>query len=202
MNRSIVVLLLVGLLSGCFGGTGKTPFIRQYVLEYPPTQGGGTAVVEAMVRVERFSADRLFMGKEMLYRQGPFRREAYPVQRWRISPADMVTEFIRRDLRLAGLFSAVLGERDAEDVRFSLAGGVEEFFESRENQNRRALLAATVTLLDNSRKEMAEFVVLQKSYRIEAAIEREGAAGMAEAMSRAMADLSRQVITDIAKVIR
>lgn len=202
MNRGILVLLLVGLLSGCIGGTGKTPFIRQYVLEYPPTRGGEANLVEAMVRVERFSADRLFMGQEMIYRQGPFRREAYPVNRWRISPADMVGQCLRRDLRQSGLFRAVLAERDAEEVRFSLTGGVEDFLEIREKQHRKALLTATVTLLDNDRKETAEFVVLQKNYRMETVVEGEGAAGMAEAMSRAMAELSRQVIADIAKVLR
>jgi hypothetical protein len=114
-KRIGIILLLIGLLSGCLGGTGKTPFVRQYVLEYPPPQGGARPAVEAMVRVERFSADRMFMGPAMLYRQGPFLRDAYPAQRWRVEPGDMVTEFLRRDLREAGLFRAVLSDREAED---------------------------------------------------------------------------------------
>ena len=73
----------------------------------------------------------------MLYRQGPFLREAYPAQRWRVGPGDMVTEFLRRDLREAGLFRAVLAERDAEEARFSLTGGVEEFLESGEKEARK-----------------------------------------------------------------
>ena len=194
-------LLLIGLLSGCLGGTGKTPFVRQYVLEYPPPQGNGRTAVEAMVRVERFSADRMFMGNEMLYRLGPFRREAYPLNRWRVGPGDMVTECLRRDLREAGLFRAVLSERDDEEVRFSLTGGVEEFIESWETKNRKALLTATITLLDLSRKETASLVVFQKTYRLEAAVAGEGAAGLAEAMSLAMSDLSRQVIADIASAL-
>jgi ABC-type uncharacterized transport system auxiliary subunit len=195
-------LLLIGLLSGCLGGTGKTPFIRQYVLEYPPPQVGERTAVEAMIRVERFYADRMFMGQEMLYRQGPFRREAYSEHRWRVGPGDMVTEFLRRDLREAGLFRAVLSERDADEVRFSLTGGVEEFTEIWEAQNRKALLAVTITLLDLSRKETASLVVFQKSYRLSAAVAGEGAAGMAGAMSLAMSDLSRQVIADIAAAVK
>jgi ABC-type uncharacterized transport system auxiliary subunit len=202
MKKGIgIVLLLIVLLSGCFGGTGKTPFIRQYVLEYPPPQGGGRPVVEAMVRMERFAADRMFMGQAMLYRQGPYLREAYPVHRWRVSPADMVTAYLRRDLREAGLFRAVISERDAEEARFSLTGGVEEFLESGEGASRRALLTATVTLLDLSRKETAGLVVFQKTYRLEAAVAGEGAAGLAAAMSLAMSDLSRQVIADIAAAL-
>ena len=197
-KRIGIILLLIGLLSGCFGQTGKTPFIRQYVLEYPPPQYGGRSAVEAMVRVERFSADRMFMGQAILYRQGPFLREAYTAQRWRVGPGDMVTEFLRRDLREAGLFRAVLAERDAEEVRFSLTGGVEEFLESRETSSRKAILTATITLLDLSRKETAGLVVFQKTYRLEAAVTGEGAAGLAAAMSLAMSDLSQQVIADIA----
>lgn len=200
-KRIGIILLLIGLLCGCLGGTGKTPFIRQYVLEYPPPQGGGRPAVEAMVRVERFSADRMFMGQAMLYRQGPFLREAYPAHRWRVGPGDMVTEFLRRDLREAGLFRAVLAERDAEEARYSLTGGVEEFIESWETKNRKALLTATITLLDLARKETASLVVLQKTYRLEAAVAGEGAAGLAAAMSLAMADLSRQVIADIASAL-
>lgn len=201
MKRRIgIFLLLIGLLSGCFGGAGKTPFIRQYVLEYAPPQAamGTRPVVEETVRVERFFADRMFMGQGMLYRQGPYRRDAYPAQRWRVSPGNMVTEFLRRDLREAGLFRAVLSERDPEDARFSVTGGVEQFIESREASGRKALMTATVTLMDLSRKETADLVVFQKSYRTEAAIAGEGGAGLAAAMSQAMSDLSRQVIADIA----
>jgi ABC-type uncharacterized transport system auxiliary subunit len=200
-KRIGIILLLIGLLSGCLGGTGTTPFVRQYVLEYPPPQGGARPAVEAMVRVERFSADRMFMGQAMLYRQGPFLREAYPAQRWRVDPGDMVTEFLRRDLREAGLFRAVLSEREAEEVRFSLMGGVEEFIESGEAKNRKAVLTATITLLDLSRKETAGLVVFQKTYRLEAVVAGEGAAGLAAAMSLAMSDLSRQVIADIASAL-
>jgi ABC-type uncharacterized transport system auxiliary subunit len=197
----ILLLMLIGLLSGCLGGAGKTPFIRQYVLEYPPQQGGGRPVVEATVRVERFFADRMFMGQAMLYRQGPNLREAYPAQRWRVAPGDMVTEFLRRDIREAGLFRAVLSERDAEETRFSVTGGVEQFLESRETSGRKALLTATVTLLDLSRKEAAGLVVFQKTYRLESTITGEGGAGLAGAMSLAMSDLSRRVIADIAAAL-
>ncbi len=203
MKKKIgIVLLMIVLLSGCFGGSGKTPFVRQYVLEYPPPQSSGRPAVEAMVRVERFSADRVFMGQAILYRRGPFMREAYPAQRWRVAPGDMVSEYLRRDLREAGLFRAVLSEREAEEVRFSLTGGVEEFLESGEIGNRKALLTATITLLDLSRKETASLVVFQKTYRIEAAVAGDGAAGLVAAMSLAMSDLSRQVIADIASALK
>lgn len=203
MKRGIgIVLLLIGLLPGCLGGAGKVPFIRHYVLEYPPPQRADRPPAEAVVRVERFSADRMFMGQAMIYRQGPFLREAYPTHRWRVPPGDMVAEYLRRDLREAGLFRAVIAERDPEEVRYLLTGGVEEFLESWEGTNRKAMLTATITLLDLSRKETASLVLFQKSYRLEAPVGGEGAPALAAAMSLAMADLSRQVIAEIASALK
>jgi ABC-type uncharacterized transport system auxiliary subunit len=205
MKKSGIILLLFGLLiglSGCLGGPGRAPLIRQYVLEYSPPHNGGRPAVEAMVRVARFSANRLFSGSAMLHREGPFRREDYPEHRWRVGPADMVTELLRRDLREAGLFRAVLSPRDVEEVRYSLEGGVEEFLESGEGEERKASLTVTITLLDLSRKETAGLVVFQKTYRCESAVSPKGAAGLAAAMSLAMSQLSQQVIADIDSVLR
>ena len=107
--------------------------IRQYVLEYPPPPGRERPAVEAMIRVERFSADRMFMGQAMLYRQGPLpagglsgaplagRSGGYGHG---ISPA--------RSSR-GRVFSVRFSRSGtAEDVRYSLTGGVEEFIENRE----------------------------------------------------------------------
>jgi ABC-type uncharacterized transport system auxiliary subunit len=205
MKRIGIILLLFGLLiglSGCLGGTGRQPLIRQYVLEYPPPPKGGQTAVEEMIRVERFSANRLYNGLAMLYRDGAYRREVYPEHRWRVGPADMVTELLRRDLRQAGLFQAVLSPRDIEEVRYSLEGAVEEFLESGEGGERKALLTATVTLLDLSRKESAGLVVFQKTYRAESPVSGKGAPGLAAAMSLAMSRFAQQVISDIDSALR
>ncbi len=155
-----------------------------------------------MLKVERFTAARVHAGPAMLYRQGPFRRDAYRERRWRVAPGDMVTDFLRRDLRHAGLFRAVLAARDPEEPRFVLEGGVEEFSEVGEGERRKAVLAATVTLLDLSAREIPGRVVFQKNYRCEAPFGQEGDADFAEAMSRAMSQFSAQVIADIASALK
>jgi len=45
-------------------------------------------------------------------------------------------------------------------------------------------------------------VVFQKTYRTEAPFKTDGAPGLAEAMSRAMAQLSTQAIADIAEALK
>lgn len=201
MKRCGILLLVIGL-AGCLGGAGKAPLIRQYVLEYAPPRDAAGAVVEEMLTVERFAAARLFTTPGMVYRRGPFRQDTYHEHRWRVAPAEMVADFLRRDLKSAGLFRAVLPPRDAEETRFVLEGGVEEFLEVDEGPQTKALLVVTLTLLDISRREVPGRVAFQKTYRSEALLKTEGAPGLAEAMSRAMAHLSAQAIADIAEALK
>jgi ABC-type uncharacterized transport system auxiliary subunit len=197
MRMHLGAIVLIALLAGCLGGTAPSLLVKHYSLEYPPPRAENLSRSEALLKVGRFSVDRLYTGPSMLYRKGPFRRDAYHEQRWRVSPGDMVTDFLKRDLRHAGLFRAVLSARDTEETRFVLEGGVEEFLEVDEGESRKALLVAMVTLLDLSFRDVSRRVVFQKTYRCEAPFTQEGSAGLAEAMSRAMSQLSMQVITDI-----
>jgi ABC-type uncharacterized transport system auxiliary subunit len=201
MRGFMMILAMVGL-AGCLGPTGSAPPVRQYVLEYPSPRLADGAGVEEAIKVAHFTAARILAGPAMLIRQRPFRLEAYHEHRWRVAPAEMVEDLLRRDLRRAGVFRAVLSPRDAEESRFILEGSVEEFLEAEEGAGRKALLGATFTLLDLSRREVSGRVVFQKTYRTQALLKTEGASGLAEAMSRAMAELSAQVIADIGAAVK
>jgi ABC-type uncharacterized transport system auxiliary subunit len=196
LKRLGIILLIIGL-TGCLRGTAPQPLDMQYVIEYSPPVGDNALRMEALLKVDRFSVDRIYIGPSMLFRNGPFQREEYHEHHWRVSPGDMVTDFLRRDLRHANLFQAVLSARDIEESRFVLQGGVEEFLEVDEGKDRKALLVATVTLLDLSSRDVSKRVVFQNTYRCEAPFSKEGAAGLAEAMSRAMSQFSTRVIADI-----
>lgn len=202
MMKRLGVVLVMMALTGCLGPTGSAPLVRQYVLEYAPPPAASSGGVAEMLKMERFTAARLLTGPAMLYRQGSFRLDAYHEHRWRVAPAEMVADFLRRDLRRAGIFQAVLAPRDAEEARFLLEGGVDEFLEVDEPAGRKALLVATITLLDLSRREVSERVVFQRMYRGEALCKTEGAPGFAEAMSSAMSQFSKQAIADIGEALK
>lgn len=201
MKRFGIMLVLIGL-TGCLGSMGPTPPVRLYVLEYAPPGTARGAEGAEMLKVERFSAARLLAGSTMLYRSGPFRVDAYHGDRWRVPPAEMVEDYLRRDLRHAGIFRAVLSARDAQECRFALEGGVDDFLEVEETGRRKALLGATITLVDLSQPEVSGRVRFQKTYRCEAMVKTPGAAGFAEAMSSAMAALSTQVIADVGVALK
>lgn len=202
MGKHVTAIALIGFLAGCLGGTQPPPLVRHYSLEYPPPRVEHLPRTEALLKVERFSVDRLYTGPAMLYRKGDFRRDAYHERRWRVNPGDMVMDFLRRDIRQAGLFRAVLAARDREETRFLLEGGVEEFLEVEEGETRKALLVATVTLLDLSFRDAPRRVVFQKTYRSEATFARGESAGLPEAMSRAMSRFSAQVIADLGDALK
>jgi ABC-type uncharacterized transport system auxiliary subunit len=201
MSMHLGVILLIALLAGCLGGSAPPPLVRNYSLEYTPPRVGKIST-KTLLKVGRFSADRLYMGPSMLFSKGPFQRDVYHEQRWRVSPGDMVTDFLKRDLRHAGLFRAVLSARDAEETRFVLEGGVEEFLEVDDGKNRKALLVAVVTLLDLSSRDVSRRVVFQKAYRCETLFTQDGPAGLAEAMSRSMSQLSAEVVADVGDALK
>lgn len=200
-KRFGILTLLVLLLAGCLGSTRPAPLVRLHVLDYPTPRLASVTPVPEVLLLERFSASRLAAGTEMVFSAGTFQQGVYGGQRWRVSPADMVTDFLRRDLRAAGLFKAVLTPRDLEAPRFILQGGLEEFRETGEGTGRKALLAATVTLLDGSRREVPGQVLFQKSLRVETEVRQPGAAGLAEAMNRAMPQFAALVTAEIAAAL-
>jgi ABC-type uncharacterized transport system auxiliary subunit len=202
MIKRFGVLLLLIMLAGCLGSTRPAPLVRLHVLDYPSPRMASVVAIGDVLLVERFSADRMAASREMIFSQGAYQQGVYQGHRWRVAPSDMATDFLRRDLRAAGLFKAVLTPRDLEETRFVLQGGVEVFGETGEGDTRKAVLASTVTLLDLSRGEIAGQVLFQESLRVEIPIRQPGAVGLAEAMSRAMPQFSQQVIAVIAAALK
>jgi ABC-type uncharacterized transport system auxiliary subunit len=202
VTKRIGIILMLLALAGCLGSTRPAPLIRQHVLDYAPPHFASLAPIEDVLMVERFSASRLAAGPEMVFSPAPFQRGVYPDRRWRVDPADMVTDFLRRDLRAAGLFKAVLHPRDLDTPRFVLQGGVEAFLEVREGAGRKAVLEATVALLDLSRREVPGQVLFQKTLQVEETVVQPGAEGLAAALSRAMPRFSTQVIGEIAASLK
>jgi ABC-type uncharacterized transport system auxiliary subunit len=185
--------LLVALLSGC----GKPPMlVNQYILEYPAPGAAGKAKIAEAVKVEQFSVAQAFNTTAMVYQPQPFKNEVYNYNRWRVNPGYLVTDYLLRDFRDAGLFKAVFGPDSSGKYRFLLEGGVAECLEVDEPDGWKAALALTVTLLDTNQTELPQRVVFQKNYRALEPMMEKTPQGLAQAMSRAMAQVSARVLND------
>jgi ABC-type uncharacterized transport system auxiliary subunit len=201
MKNSILTILLLVALTGCLGGPRPAAVVTFYSLEYASPTLTDPAPCPQSLRVERFSANRAFEGRGMVYRPSAFVLAEYSVARWWVAPADLITDALVRDLRNSGCFPAVSTSRDADDARFVLAGNVEECVELREKDGAQAVLAIRITCRDVGGVPM-DRIVLDKTYAVREPLRDSGPGGLAGAMSRAAARLSQQLLTDVCQTLR
>ena len=132
----------------------------------------------------------------MIYQPQPFKSDTYNYHRWRVNPGQLVTDFLLRDLRHSGLFTAVFGYDRTAKARFLLEGAVEECQEVNAGDHWSAVLAVNITLLDTTREEITQRVIFQKNYRGDEPLTDKTPQGLAAAMSRTMEKLSGAIISD------
>ncbi|MDD3294719.1 MAG: ABC-type transport auxiliary lipoprotein family protein [Geobacteraceae bacterium] len=197
ISAAMAVIVILSLLTGCIGRGKPSSVVNLYTFEYPSPSFEALPRLEHTIKVERFSVAKAFNTKAMVYRPEPFKLDTYASNRWMVNPGDMTSDYLLRDLRKSGLFLAVFSQRDYEDARFVLEGGLEEFLEVDEGKGRSAALTLSVNLLDLSQAQMPKRLVFQKRYRSTEAISEADPAGLARAMSGVMAKVSALVIKDV-----
>ncbi len=197
----VFVFLCSPLLLGCFPGSNDSHPIEFYTLDYRPPAPRGIWV-DATIRVDRFSAGRLYDSNAMVYRPEAYRVVVYNYHKWRTSPGDMASDYLLRDFQNSGLFSAVFSYRQPEAVRFVVSGVIEEFTETKEDGAWKAVLDLRVTLLDRTQPGVSEQVMFQKRYRVVQAMTGESPDAFAAGISAAMAQASSEIVMDVNDAIR
>jgi cholesterol transport system auxiliary component len=189
-----VCLLIISLL---WCGCGQPPMlVQKYLLDYPAPVLKGTPL-EDNLGVEKFEVDEAFNRTAMVYRPSPYQADTYKYSSWRVNPGFMVADYLTRDLRDSHLFKAVLTADGSKLTRFILEGGVREIQEVDQGELWQASLVLNITLLDTSQTEITKRVLFQKTYRAAEPMTEKTPAGLAQAMSRALAQISQRIITDV-----
>ena len=200
MKVHLVCLCL--LLAGCLPGNKPPQLIEQYTLEYaPPAAHTGTAFADA-IGVARFSVAQAYNSTSMFYKPLPYKLAVYNLNRWRSNPGDMMSDFLLRDLGSSGMFLAVFSSRDAENARFMLVGGVEEFLEIDDQSTGSALLTMSVALIDTKQEGAAKRLVFQRRYSSLEPLTGQTPVALARGMSTASRRLSEQILKDISESVR
>ena len=205
--KSSQILLILGLsflplLSGCMKVKHPGHQIEYYTLEYEPPAGTDLVPLPYVVRIERFGVAPTYNTSRIIYREGSFRREAYVYKRWRSNPGDLVTYFLNRDIKRSGLFRAVLPHDSRFPSSFVIEGSVDEFFEWDTTTVWTAVLTLSITLMAENEPDISKRILLQKTYQSREACRSKSPAALAEAMSRAMARVSGEIIKDLHARIR
>lgn len=208
MGRWVRAGFFLGIViwaSGCsLGNLGekRTSVFRQYLFEYPSPVVEGLIPSKDLIKVERFSVAQAFNTTAMLYQDTPYTLNADPYNRWRVNPGEMVPDYLIRDLRQVNLFRAVYSYHDITETRYVLRGQVEDFLEVDEKGGSKAVLGINITLLDMTKKVIPQQVLFQKTYRSEDLLREKTAPGFAQAMSRAMGNVSRQLVLELREAIK
>jgi len=195
--------LLLVLALGAAGCLGQHPavMVEQYTLEYPPPRPDGAAALPVGLLVERFSLAADYSGQAMIYRPADFRRQAYQYHRWRANPADLVTDYLTRDLLSSGLLAGVFSHRQPSPARFRLQGGVREFLEMDGDGGSQAVVEVSLSLLDGDYPDLPRRLLFQRVYRQDAAMAEASAPALARGMSQAMDQLSQRLRADLRQAI-
>lgn len=191
----VLFLTCAVILTGCFGKTKPAYVMEQYTLDHTsPKAVRVERTVDDLLTVERFAVAPQFNSTSMMIRTGQCRLETYDYSRWYVNPADMITDFVLRDITRTGLFKGTYSSYDTELARYVLEGYIDEFGETTDGK---ALASIRVTLLDTSLQNPVGQIIFQKQYVQSAPIGDRSANGLAAGLSQAMQELSARLITDI-----
>lgn len=194
------MILLGGMalfLGACFNLKQPPHKIDYYTLEYDTPKQPDATPLDVVVRVERFSVAPTNNTNRMIYRDGSFKRDAYVYHKWWSNPGDLVTHFLYRDMRQSGLFAVVLESDSGLPSSYTLEGSVDEFFELDTEEMWKAVLSITVVMAAENEPGIGKRIVFQKTYTADEACRQKNPRSLAEAMSRAMAKVSAEIIKDV-----
>ncbi len=198
-KKIFVLLLGLSLLLGACLNIDNKPMnkIAFYTLEYDPPKLGNLKPLSHAIRVENFSVAPLYNTNFIIYRDGSFKRDAYVYHKWRANPGDLVTQLLSRDIKQSGLFKVVLPHESRFPSSHMLEGSVDEFLEWDTEENWNGVLSVTITLMEENEPDISKRIIFQKTYHAKKASKQKNPMALAEAMSQAMAEISREIIKDV-----
>ena len=204
IHLTVAAFLIIAIIlsAGCIKRGNPSSIIGKYTFEYPSPDFSGIAKTDQTIKIERFSVARDFNSQDMVFRPEPYQLDSYASNRWMVNPGDMVSDYLLRDIRNAGLFRAAFSFRDLEDARYVMEGSVDEFLEVDADQSRTAVMTLSVTLFDFSRAGVSNRLLFQKKYQAKVPIMEKTATGLARAMSVGMAKLSAQIIRNTLQAVQ
>ncbi len=193
-----LILLFIGVgLAGCIDFKPVPRKIRYYSLEYDPPPAQTRRPLSVVLRVERFRVSPYYDTNKMVYQDAAFLRDAYLFHKWWARPGDLVSHFLARDIEASNRFKAVFALDRSMPATHILDGTVEEFYEYDGIDGAYARLGVSLSLMAANEPDVSRRILIQRQYRSEQLMADRTPLALAEAMSRAMADISRRVITDV-----
>ena len=143
-----------------------------------------------------FSAPDPYMQDRIVYRLSSYQLDFYNSHRWASSPTEQVTDWTRRYLRGAGVFTTVSPTIEGA-TDFVLSGRVRQFDEVDQEQTWEAVLNVDFWLTRGTERAPIWF----RSYAASQRAEKRNPTALAEAMSRNLENILGRLTADLAPVV-
>ncbi len=117
--------------------------------------------------------------------------------KWRANPGDLVTYFLARDLRGTGLFNGVFILSSKHPASHIIDGTLDQFYQESIDNSWQAVLSVNITFMLDYEPDISKRILFQKEYTSKKQCEQKNPKALAEAMSQAMAEISKTIIKDI-----
>lgn len=204
--RYIVIILIIFSLavSGCISLKQPNTKFEYYTLEYDALSPDTSPVPDrkpAILKIKYFSAAPIYNTDRIIYSNQQFKRTPYFYHKWKVKPAEFVTYFLSRDLKESGLFEAVLPPASNSLHTHTVEGVVDEFLEWDSNDNWEAVLGISVTLQVAREPDAGKRVIFERSFSTRKKCNEKNPLSLAQAMSLAMAEVSKEIGITIYKAI-
>jgi ABC-type uncharacterized transport system auxiliary subunit len=199
MPRNLcLALVCLLLLAGCSAGRPGKPelTVHSYTLDYP-APAREPRIADRVLTILPFTTAPEYSLRKIIYAPGPGELTAYHYHQWRVTPAELVQSFLRRDLAHSNLFAAVTGPDTVLERDLMLEGSVDEFLEQDGKKSWSAAVTVTVALIDGTKKDAVRRLLFQRTYTETEPCTARTPKGVVEAMSRAVCRVSKEIRMDI-----
>jgi ABC-type uncharacterized transport system auxiliary subunit len=189
---SICLLTICALLTGCLGSRGYTP-VRYYSIEpLSDDTPRATRSWTIPLGIQSFTAATRYR-ERMLYRLSEVEVNFYEYDRWVEPPEEMVTHVVAAALRASGLFPQVRHANNLQLPAWLLSAVLLRFDEVRGPHLSRAECWLQLEL----RRAQDEQLLWSKTLRAAAPLNSKSPAALATAMTTAVHQIARQLITEL-----
>jgi len=177
--------------------------VRRYQLDYEAPITGVDSMVDAVMRIRRFSASPVYDRPEIIFSSGKFERGVDFYNQWATRPGDMIPALLMRDIQASGLFRAVTNNLSGLLPDYELEGVVMEFLDAdKDGKERSAVLSVQVTVTKVNPGKGENAILIQKTYAASSPFTERKPQAFVAAMSAAMKTFSGELIKDIQNTIR
>ncbi len=194
VTKSIIFLLAAIALTGC-GGVPQTFYYR---IDYDLSENNSpNAPVKVTLGINKFSADILYEGDRIVYRNSPYEVQYYHYRRWIAPPRKIVEEKILAHFESSGAFQRVIKLPCNCDPDYILNGKIKAFEEWDENSAWFGIVTLAFELSDPDSKT----VVWKKEFSEKTRSAQKEPVAVVAAISKSLKKVSGQAISDVAQYL-